>query len=126
MGRAYRIALGAQDRYEGLQTAIAVVPPRFASIIHSQAQGESARVLQEEILSLLNKGAICVVPPAQSQSGFLLQVFSGSQTGGKRYSPYPGPAGSEQIPQEIQISDADTRIPAAFSKTGRFSLRPWI
>ena len=39
----------------GYRLQFAVVPPRFAGIIHSQAQGESARVLQEEILSLFKK-----------------------------------------------------------------------
>ncbi|XP_053173996.1 uncharacterized protein LOC128357652 [Scomber japonicus] len=66
----------------GYRLQFAAVPPRFAGIIHSQAQGESARVLQEEILSLLNKGAICVVPPAQCQSGFYSRYFLVPKRGG--------------------------------------------
>ena len=65
---------------EGAPPQVVAVPPQFAGVIHSQAQGVSARVLQEEILSLLNNGAICVIPPAVSEQ-FLLQVFSGPQTG---------------------------------------------
>ena len=37
---------------------------------------------------------------------FLLQVFSGPQTEGERYSLYPGSTCSEQISQEIQVQDA--------------------
>ena len=54
----------------GYRLQFAAVPLRFTGIIHSQTQGESASVLQEEILSLLNKGAICVIPPAQCQSSY--------------------------------------------------------
>lgn len=71
----------------GYRLQFAAVPPRFAGIIHSQAQGESARVLQEEILSLLNKGAICVVPPAQSQSGFYSRYFLVPKRGGSGIRP---------------------------------------
>ncbi|XP_062286992.1 uncharacterized protein LOC133992289 [Scomber scombrus] len=71
----------------GYRLQFAAVPPRFAGIIHSQAQGESARVLQEEILSLLNKGAICVVPPAQCQSGFYSRYFLVPKRGGSGIRP---------------------------------------
>ncbi|XP_075307052.1 uncharacterized protein LOC142368762 [Odontesthes bonariensis] len=71
----------------GYRLQFAAVPPRFAGIIYSQAQGESARVLQEEILSLLNKGAICVVPPAQCQSGFYSRYFLVPKRGGSGIRP---------------------------------------
>ncbi|XP_059205256.1 uncharacterized protein LOC131984458 [Centropristis striata] len=71
----------------GYRLKFAAVPPRFAGIIHSQARGESARVLQEEILSLLNKRAICVVPPAQCQSGFYSRYFLVPKRGGTGIRP---------------------------------------
>ncbi|XP_059182347.1 uncharacterized protein LOC131961092 [Centropristis striata] len=71
----------------GYRLQFAAVPPRFAGIIHSQARGESARVLQEEILSLLNKRAICVVPPAQCQSGFYSRYFLVPKRGGTGIRP---------------------------------------
>ena len=55
----------------GLQFA---VPPRFAGIIHSQAQGESARVLQEEILSLSNKQFVSYLPHSV-RAGFTPAIF---------------------------------------------------
>ena len=69
----------------GYRLQFAAVPQRFTGIIHSQAQGESNHVLQEEILSLLNKGAICVIPPAQRQSGFYSRYFLVPKLGGGQY-----------------------------------------
>ncbi|XP_059199216.1 uncharacterized protein LOC131979287 [Centropristis striata] len=66
----------------GYRLQFAAVPPRFAGIIHSQARGESARVLQEE-----NKRAICVVPPAQCQSGFYSRYFLVPKRGGTGIRP---------------------------------------
>ncbi|XP_029937836.1 uncharacterized protein LOC115380768 [Myripristis murdjan] len=71
----------------GYRLQFAVAPPRFSGIIHSQARGESARVLQEEILSLLNKGAVSVVPPAQIQSGFYSRYFLVPKRGGNGIRP---------------------------------------
>ncbi|XP_041860863.1 uncharacterized protein LOC121652254 [Melanotaenia boesemani] len=71
----------------GYRLQFATVPPRFAGILHSQARGESAHVLQGEISSLLNKGAICVVPPAQCQSGFYSRYFLVPKRGGNGIRP---------------------------------------
>lgn len=46
----------------GYRLQFVSVPPRFAGVIYSQVQGESAHVLQE-ILFLLNKVTVCVVSP---------------------------------------------------------------
>ena len=72
---------------KGYRIQFATVPPRFTGILHSQAQGESARVLQEEVTSLLNRGAICVVSPAQSQSGFYSRYFLVPKRGGTGICP---------------------------------------
>lgn len=51
------------------------VPLRFPCVIQSQAQGESAQVLQEEILSLLEKGPFSIVAPKQSVRFFFTRYF---------------------------------------------------
>lgn len=71
----------------GYRLQFAVVPPRFSGIVHSQAHGESARVLQEEIHSLLTKRAICVVPPERCQSGFYSRYFLVPKRGGTGIRP---------------------------------------
>ena len=71
----------------GYRLQFAAVPPRFSGVIQSQAQGESARVLQEEILSLLDKGAISVVSPEQSLCGFYSRYFLVPKRGGRGIRP---------------------------------------
>ncbi|XP_030584735.1 uncharacterized protein LOC115779969 [Archocentrus centrarchus] len=71
----------------GYRLQFAVTPPRFLGIIHSQARGESARILQEEIHSLLEKRAICIVPPDQSRSGFYSRYFLVPKRGGRGLRP---------------------------------------
>ena len=71
----------------GYRLQFAAVPPRFAGLIHSQAQGESARVLQEEILSLLDKGAICVVPLHCVRAVFTPGIFWAPNGGGSGIRP---------------------------------------
>ena len=71
----------------GYRLQFARPPPRFVGIIHSQAQGESARVLREEIFSLLNKGAVVVVPRALCQSGFYSRYFLVPKRGGNGIRP---------------------------------------
>ena len=60
----------------------ASTPPRFNGILQSQARGEKAQVLQEEITSLRNKRAIRVVPPEKNQSGFYSRYFLVPKKGG--------------------------------------------
>lgn len=59
----------------GYRLQFASVPPRFAGIISSLTRGEVARILQEEILSLLNRGKICIVHPILSQTGYYSRYF---------------------------------------------------
>ena len=66
----------------GYRLQFASTPPRFNGILQSQARGEKAQVLQEEITSLRNKGAIRVVPPEKNQSGFYLRYFLVPKKGG--------------------------------------------
>jgi hypothetical protein len=66
----------------GYRLQFASTPPRFNGILQSQARGEKAQVLQEEITSLRNKRAIRVVPPEKNQSGFYSRYFLVPKKGG--------------------------------------------
>ena len=66
----------------GYRLQFASTPPRFNGILQSQARGENAQVLQEEITSLRNKRAIRVVPPEKNQSGFYSRYFLVPKKGG--------------------------------------------
>lgn len=70
MGYARSFSVGDDDCHERVPPPIRGLPPRFPSVVHSLAQGEAARVLEEDISSLLNKRAVSVVPPTRCQSGF--------------------------------------------------------
>ncbi len=50
-------------------------PPRFSGMVSTLVQGENARVLRSEVMTLLEKGAIEMVPPALSESGFYSRYF---------------------------------------------------
>lgn len=64
-------------------------------------------------LSLLHKGAICVVPPDLSQSSFYSRYVLVPKWGrGVRDLPYPGFTYSEQISQDVKNQDAYTCISA--------------
>lgn len=67
---------------KGYRLQFAHSPPRFSKIIYSQAEGEAAHFLRSEITSLLEKKAIQMVPPAQSQSGFYSRYFVVPKKGG--------------------------------------------
>ncbi len=49
--------------------------PRFSGVVSTSVQGENARVLRSEVMTLLEKGAIEMVPPALSESGFYSRYF---------------------------------------------------
>ncbi|KAK5906307.1 hypothetical protein CgunFtcFv8_002188 [Champsocephalus gunnari] len=70
----------------GYRLQFAVTPPRFSGILHSQARGESALILEREILSLLEKRAISIVPAQQSQGGFYSKYFLVPKRGRERNS----------------------------------------
>lgn len=59
----------------GYTIQISSAHPVFIGVISSRAQGESACVLWKEILSILSKGAISVIPPVLSQNGFYSRYF---------------------------------------------------
>ncbi len=50
-------------------------PPRFRGVVATTVRSEDAQVLRAEVMNLLVKGAIEVVPPAQSESGFYSRYF---------------------------------------------------
>ncbi len=48
---------------------------RFRGVLATTVRGENAHVLHAEVMNLLEKGAIEIVPPAQSESGFYSCYF---------------------------------------------------
>ena len=66
----------------GYRLQFAKRPPKFVKIIFSQAGGQAGDVLQQEILSLLDKGAIQEVPKSQMKYGFYSRYFLVSKKGG--------------------------------------------
>ncbi len=50
-------------------------PPRFSGVVSTSVQGENSRVLRSEVMTLLEKGAIEMVSPALSESGFYSRYF---------------------------------------------------
>ncbi len=50
-------------------------PPRFRGVLATTVRSEDAQVLRAEVMNLLEKGSIEVVPPAQSKSGFYSRYF---------------------------------------------------
>ncbi|KAI2662214.1 ORF V: Enzymatic polyprotein [Labeo rohita] len=50
-------------------------PPRFSGVVPTVVKSRDAHVLRSEVLILLEKGAIEVVHPAQSESGFYSRYF---------------------------------------------------
>lgn len=66
----------------GYRLQFASIPPKFNTVLQSQAEGEKARILQEEINSLLYKGAVRIVPPEEKQNGFYSRYFLVPKRGG--------------------------------------------
>ncbi|MGL5393635.1 MAG: hypothetical protein ACRDA8_20035, partial [Shewanella sp.] len=60
---------------QGYSLQFARTPPRFACINHTSVKSNVSHVLRTEVMRLLKKGAIEVVPPAQSESGFYSRYF---------------------------------------------------
>ncbi len=57
----------------GYTLQLARRPPHFRGVLTTTARREDAQVLEE--MNLLEKGAIEIVPPAQSESGFYSRYF---------------------------------------------------
>ncbi len=66
---------GLWDNKQGYSLQFARRPPRFSGVVSTSVQGENARVLRSEVMTLLEKGAIEMVPPALSESGFYSRYF---------------------------------------------------
>ncbi len=60
---------------QGYSLQFARRPPRFSGVVSTSVQGENARVLCSEVMTLLEKGAIEMVPPALRGSGFYSRYF---------------------------------------------------
>ncbi len=50
-------------------------PPRFCCVLATTVRREDGQVLRTEVVNMLEKGAIEIVPPAQSESGFYSRYF---------------------------------------------------
>ncbi len=50
-------------------------PPQFSGVVSTSVQSKNAYVLRAEVKNLLAKGAVEMVPPAQSVSGFYSRYF---------------------------------------------------
>ncbi len=50
-------------------------PPRFRGVLATTVRSEDAQVLHAEVMKLLEKGAIEIFPPAQSELGFYSRYF---------------------------------------------------
>ncbi len=50
-------------------------PPRFRGVFATIMRSEDSQYLRAEVMNLLEKGAIEIVPPAQSESGFYSRSF---------------------------------------------------
>jgi len=67
---------------KGYRLQFGTKSPSFNGILMSVAAGDSALVLEDEIVSLLNKRAIRIVPAEESLSGFYSQYFLIPKKGG--------------------------------------------
>ena len=67
---------------KGYKLQFARRPPACGEVLFSQASGPAAKVLRDEITSLLVKRAIRVVPPVQSNNGFYSRYFLVKKKGG--------------------------------------------
>ncbi|XP_041852953.1 uncharacterized protein LOC121647506 [Melanotaenia boesemani] len=60
---------------KGYRLQFAMKPPKFNGVLASVANGASTHVLEEEIVSLLNKHTIRVVPSEEIHQGFYSRYF---------------------------------------------------
>ncbi len=67
---------------KGYRLQFAVKPPSFNGLVFSVATGEAARALENEISSLLSRGAIRIVPEAEVNQGFYSRYFLIPKKGG--------------------------------------------
>jgi len=67
---------------QGYRLQFAVKPPHFNGILFSHTEEKASHILEEENSSLLNKGAIQVVPPNLMNQGFYSRYFLVPKKGG--------------------------------------------
>ncbi len=60
---------------QGYSLQFARRPPRFRGVLATSVRSDDAHVLRAVVMNLLEKGAIEIVPPAQSESGFYSHYF---------------------------------------------------
>ncbi|MGL5128314.1 MAG: hypothetical protein ACRC7D_09175, partial [Aeromonas popoffii] len=60
---------------KGYRIQFAVSPPKFKGVFCTEVSSDRARVLEQEVQSLLMKGAIEYVSPHESQTGFYSRYF---------------------------------------------------
>ncbi len=88
---------------------------RFSCVVSTSVQGENARVLRSEVMTLLEKGAIEMVPPALSESGFYSRYFLFPKKDGSlrpildlrclNHALMRRPFSMKQIPSQIRTGD---------------------
>ncbi len=67
---------------QGYTLNLARSPLQFCGVVSTSIQRSNAHVLRAEVMSLLAKGAMETVPPAQSESGFYSRYFLVSKKDG--------------------------------------------
>ncbi|XP_029975893.1 uncharacterized protein LOC115409064 [Salarias fasciatus] len=119
MGRAPQLSLGPENDIAGLQASVCSRSPSFLWYsAFSGAQRVSSCSPGGNSLAIGKESNMRGASRTMSER-LLFQVFPGPQTRRDRDSPNPGSPGSEQIPQNIPVQDAYTRIPAAYGASER-------
>ncbi len=59
----------------GYSLQFAQRPPHFSGVVPTSVQSKDAHILRSEVRNLMAKGAVEMVPPAQSESGFNSHYF---------------------------------------------------
>ena len=67
---------------KGYRLQFAMRPPAFSEVIFTEARGQAGVILQQEIITLLEKKAVREVPLSQSRSGFYSRYFLVKKKGG--------------------------------------------
>ncbi len=78
--------------------------PRFCCVLATTLRREDAQVLRTEVVNMLEKGAIEIVPPAQSESGFYSRYFLVPQK--RRLPATYSSSGLPQLPMFVNTQGA--------------------
>ncbi len=74
-GHPWCVNMGSDYSETRLYTPIRSKTTRFRGVLATTVRSENAQVLRAELMNLLEKGAIEIVPLAQSESGFYSRYF---------------------------------------------------